>query len=375
MTEHKNTTTDVRVIASKNSWIEGEALQQLQSTAQFEGMQVAIGLPDLHPGKGAPIGAAFFTTNRIYPYIIGGDVGCGIGLWQTSLKANKIKRDRWSTKLCGLELPWEGDIQDWLQQSGLESTEHDAAHGTIGGGNHFAELQMIEKVYCTTTFHDLGLDKKNLYLLIHSGSRGLGETLLRQHTDQYQASGLDDNTEAALRYIQAHNTTTNWATSSRALLAHRFSRQLNTTCRPVLDVMHNSIEQVELNGQNGWLHRKGAAPSDKGPIVIPGSRGSLSYLVQPLTDQKENLWSLAHGAGRKWNRSNCKGRISGSVQQLQQTDLGSVVICNNKGLLIEDAPQAYKNIERVIGDMKDAGLIKVVATLRPLITYKTRETR
>src|SRR5262245_2903216 len=123
-----------------------------------------------------------------------------------------------------------------------------------------------------------------------------------------------------------------------------------------------------------WLHRKGAAPSDHGPLVIPGSRGTFSYLVQPTGDGESHAWSLAHGAGRKWTRSDSRARVRERFRpmQLVQTGLGSRVICGDRDLLYEEAPPAYKDIEQVIEDLVEAGLIQVIATLRPLLTYKTR---
>ena len=124
-----------------------------------------------------------------------------------------------------------------------------------------------------------------------------------------------------------------------------------------------------------FLHRKGAAPSDRGLVIIPGSRGSHSYLVAPVGDQQRNLWSVAHGAGRKWNRSECKGRLRDRYRagSLTRTKLGSYVICEDKELLYEEAPQAYKDIQGVIEDMISFGLIRVIATFSPLLTYKVRE--
>lgn len=125
----------------------------------------------------------------------------------------------------------------------------------------------------------------------------------------------------------------------------------------------------------GWLHRKGAAPADKGAVVIPGSRGAITYVAVPSTQSGEAaLHSLAHGAGRKWKRSEAKGKLSKryKVEDLQRTKLGSRVICEDKALIYEEAPEAYKDIKGVIADLVDADLICLVATLRPLITYKTR---
>ena len=93
-------------MASDKNWIEGPAVDQLKNTAKLEGMVRAVGMPDLHPGRGNPIGAVFCSKNIIYPYLVGGDIGCGMGLWQTDIKTRKIKRDKWVKKLHGLDSPW-----------------------------------------------------------------------------------------------------------------------------------------------------------------------------------------------------------------------------------------------------------------------------
>jgi release factor H-coupled RctB family protein len=130
-------------------------------------------------------------------------------------------------------------------------------------------------------------------------------------------------------------------------------------------------------GEACWLHRKGAAPAHGRLAIIPGSRGTLSYLVQPLVSNESHAWSLAHGAGRKWSRSESRQRIRERfrVSELVQTALGGRVICEQRELLYEEAPEAYKNIDRVVQDLVSVGLVSVIATLRPVLTYKTRGTR
>src|SRR5262245_59966551 len=86
----------VHVVARSGSWIEGEALRQLEKTAQLPGMRLCVGMPDLHPGKGNPIGAAFLSQDTIYPYLVGNDIGCGMGLWRTGLVRRKARRDKWA---------------------------------------------------------------------------------------------------------------------------------------------------------------------------------------------------------------------------------------------------------------------------------------
>ena len=112
-------------------------------------------------------------------------------------------------------------------------------------------------------------------------------------------------------------------------------------------------------------------------MVIPGSRGSLSYLVKPTGDGASHAWSLAHGAGRKWARSEARLRMRERFgpHQLLQTGLGSRVVCEERDLLYEEAPEAYKNIGAVIEDLVAAGLVSVIATFRPLLNYKTRKVR
>jgi release factor H-coupled RctB family protein len=123
-----------------------------------------------------------------------------------------------------------------------------------------------------------------------------------------------------------------------------------------------------------WVHRKGAVAAEGEVVVIPGSRGSLSYLVKPIGDGPDHAWSLAHGAGRKWARSETRLRMRErfAIPQLTETPLGGRVICEPRELLYEEAPAAYKNIEDVIQDLVKAGLVSVIATFRPLLTYKCR---
>ncbi len=375
MIEISNEKPIIRLYASDSTWIEGDALRQLRNTAELDGIESAIGMPDLHPGRGCPVGAAFICRGVIYPYLVGNDVGCGIGLWKTTLKTNKLKRDKWARKLSGLEMPWDGDTRSWLDDYGVESSMSDHAMGTLGGGNHFAELQIAEKVYDQEEFKKLGIDQKRLVLLIHSGSRSIGNALLRQHTDSYGARGLNEDSDDAISYIKQHDHAVKWAAANRVLIANRFISQIAGECEPILDICHNSIFRIIVEGEPCWIHRKGAVPSDCGPVMVPGSRGTLSYLVKPTGSGEENAWTLAHGAGRKWNRKSCKARLKSkhSAKSLTQTRLGSCVICEDRDLLFEEAPQAYKNIDTVIKDMVDDGLIRLIAAFRPLITYKTRE--
>lgn len=362
------------LVASAGQWIEGAAVQQLAAVAAWPGMRRAVGLPDLHPGKVTPIGAAFASDGLLHPVLVGNDIGCGMSLWSTTLKRAKAKPVALAARLHGLDGPWDGDTSARLAAAGLEPTPCDAALGTIGGGNHFAELQAIEQVCDAAALTALGLDAERLLLLVHSGSRSLGERILRDHVERHGAAPLAADSDDGRAYLARHELARRWAVVNRALIAERFAASLRTEVSCRLDICHNSVSAALVDGCPCWLHRKGAAPADAGPVVVPGSRGSFSYLLQPTPDSEATLYSIAHGAGRKWKRSDSRARLQRrfTPQSLSRTALGSEVICEDRELLFEEAPQAYKDIERVIADLVDAGLARVLAVLRPLVSYKLR---
>ncbi len=364
----------VSLIASDDTWIEGNAIRQLQTTAALAGMRRVVAMPDLQPGRGYPVGAAFFSVGRFYPALVGNDIGCGMALWQTGLRADKHAVDKLDKRLGDLDGPlddaWREDIAPW-QPLGAS---HVRALGTIGGGNHFAELQQVDTVHDADGVAALGIDTRQLLLLVHSGSRGLGQEILREHVDAFGHDGLEAGSAAADGYLARHAQALGFARANRNLIARRMLNRLrDDNARALLDVHHNLVSPATVDGETGWLHRKGATPADAGPVVIPGSRGDYSYLVRPHPDVT-SLCSLAHGAGRKWMRGECKDRLVQrfSAAQLARTPLGSHVICADRDLIYEEAPQAYKEIDSVVMALRDAGLLTVLARLRPVLTYKTR---
>lgn len=369
------------VLASKNTWMEQAALDQLQGTARLSGMRYVVGMPDLHPGKGQPVGAAFMTRNCIYPHLVGSDIGCGMGLWKLDQPRHKLKHDKWLKRLTDLDDPEPG-VTDQM--------------GTIGGGNHFAEIQQIEDIANPELMQALELDKDALVLLVHSGSRGHGQRILQDYVSRRGGEPIRiEEQEEWQTYLQQHDQAVAWAIRNRAAIAERFAQRLKVTATPLLDEVHNTVTPLAAeclqhlaecepslapyNDAAGlWIHRKGANPVAGRWVVIAGSRGSLSYLVRPKHEMPLALarggFSLAHGAGRKWKRTDAKARLmkGQTVKALQTTALGSRVICEKRDLLFEEAPQAYKPIDRVIADLVAADMIEIVARLRPVITYKTR---
>jgi len=364
------------VVASDSTWMEDAATAQLITTSQLEGMQRVAGMPDLHPGRGYPVGAAFFSTQRFYPALVGNDIGCGMALWQTDLQASAVRLDKLEKRVGNIDGPMDdGDARTRaVQDAGVQTNGHESSLGTIGGGNHFAEFQQVDTVHAPEALATLGIDPQRLLLLVHTGSRGLGERILRAHVDAFGHHGLVAGSAEADDYLAQHDAALRFARCNRELVAQRLLGNVRADGRLVLDLHHNFVAPASIHGQAGWLHRKGATPSDAGPVLIPGSRGDHSYLVRPTRACHDTLLSLAHGAGRKWIRSACKDRLFKLMTptQMGRTALGSRVICNDRQLIYEEAPQAYKSIDSVVQALVGAGLVELLARTRPVLTYKTR---
>lgn len=370
---YQNISASTSLVAAENTWIEGLAIQQLETTSRLAGMQKVVGMPDLHPGRGYPVGAAFFSTGRLYPALVGNDIGCGMGLWQTDMDAAKVHLDKMERRLGNMDGPLGSEWQEDIEQLQLSYPQgHESSLGTIGGGNHFAELQQIETLYHEPARTQLGLHPKKLLLLVHSGSRGLGQTILTDHVTRFGHGGLQQNTPECQEYLERHNNALAFARANRHLIAQRMLNRLGAQGEPLLDAFHNLVEMAEVEGQQGWLHRKGASPATGQAIIIPGSRGDYSYLVAPIA-KAESLYSLAHGAGRKWQRNDCRQRLCQrfKIEQLSRTSLGSRVICKDTQLIYEEAPEAYKPIDSVLEALEGAGLVQRLARLKPVLTYKT----
>ena len=382
----------VSIIASERLWLEDAAVQQTKTTAELPGMQRVVGLPDLHPGRGYPVGAAFFSVGRFYPALVGNDIGCGMALWQTDILAGKAKLDKMDKQIANLddvidEDEWEVLVRHdatlpdrrealsaLMQAAGLDTAQLRSL-GTIGRGNHFAELQVIDAVESADVLAQAKLAPKCLQLLVHSGSRGLGQEILRSHVDAFGHNGLEEDGADARAYLAQHDAALRFAELNRALIAARIFQRLRCKADLVLDVNHNTVLPATIDNRQGWLHRKGATPSDQGLVMLPGSRDDYSYLIEPVeANAALSLHSLAHGAGRKWQRTDCKGRLINlaTPSQLSRTAMGGRVICNDRALIYEEAPQAYKAVDSVLGSLVGAGLVRVIARSKPVLTYKTR---
>ena len=354
------TTASVSVFASARSWIESAAVDQCHQVAALPGMLHVAGMPDLHPGKGAPVGAAM-TSTVLYPFLVGSDIGCGIAVFPIRLK--RAVPERLAARFPDLDEPVEPDDPAEVPAG------HLAGLGTVGRGNHFVELARIDTVPAGADAERLGLAGGDLVLIVHSGSRGLGERILRAHTEVHGAGPAAD----PAAYLAAHDDAVRWGSLNRRLLAARVARALGAEpAEPIVDECHNLVEIRD----GTYLHRKGAARGDGRDVLVAGTRGTRSYLVATHAGAEAGF-SVAHGAGRKMSRSDAlrRGKAKHTVDELRRTPVGSLVVCGDRQLLFEEAPTAYKRIEQVIGDLEAHRLATPIATTVPLVTYKTAEQR
>lgn len=368
-----STESNYAVFSSPNTWIEGKAIEQLKQTAQWPGIEFASGMPDLHPGGGMPIGAVWRSYPEqermvLYPAMIGSDIGCGMSLWKLAADAASFRSAKAARRLVGLDDP----VATACFPEHLRSFERHPFRdslGTIGGGNHFAEIQCVETVYDGAKA--LGLTPGVLCLTVHSGSRGYGGHIYRRFAERFGYGGIAWRSADAVEYVGLHRAALTFAQTNRRVIAHRILSSLRTKGVELFDVPHNFI-----SFENGRLmHRKGSVSMRHPFVVIPGSRGDWTYVVSPTPALSSPLalLSLAHGAGRKWMRSDCRGRLEKRYREadLKMTSLKSLVICEDRDLIYEEAPQAYKSVEDTVEVLETEGLCRRVARLRPVLTYKT----
>jgi tRNA-splicing ligase RtcB len=282
--------------------------------------------------------------------------------------------------------------------------------GTLGGGNHFVEFQAVDRVDDADAARRFGLFAGQLVVMVHSGSRGFGHQVAGEYMrvssklhgkdgPSRELSYLSPDEEEGKRYIGAMFAAANFAFANRQVIAafvrHALRRAYGSELDVplVYDVTHNMVKREEHGTERLWVHRKGATRAfaaermqdtpfaDVGqPVLIPGSMGTASYLLLAGPAAAETLYSVNHGAGRVMSRTAAAGgrgkrghkRKPGRVtmEALRKAMEGIVLVAENRSGALEEAPQAYKDIDRVIEAVVGAGLAKVVARMRPRAVLK-----
>jgi tRNA-splicing ligase RtcB len=446
-----------RVFADEELWtraVSDRTLDQLVNVATLPGISgFAYAMPDAHEGYGFPVGgvAAFRAADGVIsPGGVGYDINCGVRLLVSELQAGEIgdriepivhdlsrsipsgtgrggrlklgdeDLDRVLAEGCrylvelGLALPEDlehtesGGCLASADPSKVSARAHERGRGqlgTIGSGNHFVEVQTVERVFGAAAATALGLRVGQLTVLIHTGSRGLGhqvctdyvrllDTLMPRYgivlPDRELACAPFSSPEGQ-DYFGAMCAAANFAFCNRQAITHAvrevFHRALGDRgrLRLVYDVAHNMAKLEEHAGERLVVHRKGATrafgPSHaetpriyRGvgqPVLIPGSMGTSSYVLVG-TDEGLALafGSTCHGAGRAMSRTAAKKVKPGHEIRKELEARGIVVRCPSSGELAEEAPHAYKDVDRVVEVVHQAGLARRVARLRPLGVIK-----
>ncbi len=425
--------------------VEGKAFRQLAHLAALKhpngGAVLRVrATPDFHPGdSGVAIGSVLHTRGLVVPAAVGTDINCGMRLHVADLgveeflsrrqafvermkghyffgtrdvamssraaeallrdgipgwlletleqplgcaaKADLAQLDRESTRIH-LGGALEGDPR-WAPSGLLKpGVVRDAGLATIGGGNHFVEVQRVEAVVDRTRAWQWGVREGQLAFMIHSGSRDVGKHVGMAWLDRARAawpagqpfpeSGILPLADPALvaEYLRAEATAANYAFLNRLLLAELLRHTLrelfgDVEAPLVYDVPHN----LTLPWEGGWLARKGACPAEADqPVIIPGSMGALSYLMVGCGDAAA-LASASHGAGRARSRfSMARGGADRRDEALGLTGVDCITLREERR--IEEAPAAYKPIGPVVASQVEAGLVREVARLAPLLTFK-----
>ena len=356
---------------SERAWIEGSAEAQLGEVALLPGMASVSAFPDLHPGKNGPIGIAA-TASRLFPHLVGNDIGCGFGLFDLGIPVRKLRVDKAEERLRAAVFGSPADAPSALEAAGLPGDLAATALGSIGGGNHFAELTCVEE--------RLGSDVPgcgNVLLLVHTGSRSLGADVWDRTLSRIGAlgDGVAPEGEDGEWWKARHDECVAWAALNRRVVAATVAAALRAdACGAVCDVPHNLVvADADADGGAVYRHYKGASRTLPGDLVpVAGSRDSLSHLVVG-TGVAGSDFGIAHGSGRKRDRASMHGRggLKRSEREaLQRNQWGGRVICDDSDLLLEEQASAYKNPRHVVDDLVTAGLVGIVCSLRPLVTFK-----
>lgn len=454
----------VRVFASREllEAIRGEAsLDQAVNATTLPGVvgQVLV-MPDVHQGYGFPIGGVAATelpSGVISPGAIGYDINCGVRLLASRVRYSEVQDamedlvsaldaacpsgvgvggrlrldDRELERVCRLGGEW-ARTNDFGSESDVARTEEggflegaDFAQvgrrardrgrtqvGTLGAGNHFIEVEVVDRVFDAAAAGAMGLEEGCLTVLIHCGSRGFGHQICSDAVKEFQGAvkrygiRLPDrelvcaplDSPEGQGYESAMRCAANYAFANRQVLAH-YARQAfvgalrgrsqNAHLHQVYDIAHNmgKIEEHTIDGRQVrvCVHRKGATrafgPGFEGlppeyrqigqPVMIPGSMGTASWvLVGTKGSMDRSLGSSCHGAGRTMSRRRAKRTIHGSRLRQELESRGIKVRAGSMPGLAEEAPEAYKDVDAVVDAVVGAGIARRVARLRPVAVVK-----
>ncbi len=435
---------------------DGKTIEQIKNMASLPGIvEKSIAMPDAHQGYGAPIGgvAAFDIEKGIVsPGAIGYDINCGVRLLVTDISKKEFLKKRKEVldeiyknvpsgvgkesefKLNDFELNEVlNDGVNWAVKKKYATKEDvekiedngcifgaDASMvsprakargrsqlGSLGSGNHFIEIQEVEKIYDNKIAKAFGIgEKEQIVIMIHSGSRGLGHQVCSDYVQkmekEYGFKHLPDrelayapiNSKLGKEYLSAMRAAANFAFTNRQLITYQIRKSLTKffpkiKINLVYDIAHNiaKFEDYKVNGHKCTLcvHRKGATrsfgPGRKEipsiyrkigcPIFIPGSMGTFSYaLIGTKKAEEISFGSTAHGAGRVLSRSYAINNLSEQKLSKEMSDKDVIMKVGSMRGALEEAPEVYKDVNEVVRVSNELGIGNLVARMKPLAVVK-----
>ena len=431
---------------------EWSATRQIINVASLPGIQKGmLAMSDVHPGYGFPIGgvAAFDVEEGVVSMAgVGYDINCGVRTLITDLtkadldrKKKEIMDELFHTVPAGLGKPGKirlsmAQVDDLLAEGAPYvvnmgyGTEDDLKHteengviegampttvsdrakkrqynqiGTLGSGNHYLELQIVDKIFDPEVAKTFGLFQDQLIVTIHCGSRGLGHQIgtdysreLVRASQKYNLPLPDKelgsapiNSKEGERYISAVNCGINAALANRQVIAHlvrqAFQRVFDINIQQLYDVGHNTCKFEVHDGKRVLVHRKGATRafgpnhpeipatyrSIGQPVLIGGTMGTSSFILTGTElGMIETFGSACHGAGRSMSRKKAKKRFWGKTVVQDLAKKGIAVRAHSYAGVAEEAPGAYKDVDHVVTAMHDAGVVKKVVQVRPVGVVK-----
>ena len=442
--------------------LDDRAAEQVANVATLPGIvRASLAMPDIHWGYGFPIGGVAATAaddgGAVSPGGVGFDIGCGVRLVRSNVTWDELRpRLRSLVTTLGRKVPrgvggkgrmpltgadvdrvlvegirfalsrgvgWDDDIENVEDHGALEGADPDEVSdrakqrggpqlGSLGAGNHFLEVQVVDEIADPRAAAAMGLVEGTVCVMIHSGSRGIGHQTCQDYVRRLDTVMPDLGIElpdrqlacapldhpVSVGYVGAMAAAGNFARVNRHLLmdatresfAETFERSAaDMEMHVVYDVSHNlaKLESHEVDGKSVrvCVHRKGATRAfgpghpelpdryrDIGqPVIIPGSMGTASYVLTG-TERSAALSfsSTCHGAGRAMSRTAAKKQMSGHALRKELEAQGIVIAASQAKLLSEEAPYAYKDVSEVVKTCEGAGLSNVVARLRPVGVIK-----
>jgi len=454
--------TDATIFASRAVKLESDAVRQLCDAASLPPARKVLATADIHVGFGVPIGAVLGLQDAIMPPAVGYDINCGMRLLHTPFSKNQISAEKIAADIArdvplgegrenlqldkaGIEAvinqgvaavpalaqrsghrAWEAfdpdqfsdDLQR-IEENGCMPADPGAVPkeaiqkgrnqlGTLGGGNHFIEIQYVQEIFDADLAKTFGLFKDQIVVMIHSGSRRFGYEIADQYMNVAAArsenadrpkmlSYLPTNSSPGKSYISAMHAAANFGFTNRhimALLVRRcFNRMFGPTpLKLIYDVTHNMAKLEKHGSSELWVHRKGATRAfgpkrmaasifaqTGQPIITPGSMGTASFLLVGTGNSEESLSSVNHGAGRVMSRTAARGKARRgrivtpaliSDEQFKRSMEGIKLITGDRSKIKEEAPDAYKDIDEVVRIVVECGWAKPVARMVPLAVLK-----